>query len=93
MATNLSQFVAFAEFAPRLWLSHGESLVDAMLADCGLAQVPQFMVAEALAAGRLVEVLPTLRPAPLGVNLVTSSGRHLVPRVKVLLDELRRRSH
>jgi len=81
------------KFAPRLWLSHGESLVDAMLADCGLAQVPQFMVAEALAAGRLVEVLPTFRPAPLDVNLVTSGGRHLVPRVKVLLDELRRRSH
>lgn len=79
------------KFTPRLWLSHGESLVDAMLADCGLAQVPHFMVEEALATGRLVEVLPALRPDPLAVNLVTSGGRHLVPRVRVLLDELRRK--
>jgi len=76
-------------FTPRMWLSHGESLVDAMLADGGLAQVPQFMAQEALATGRLVELMPTLRPEPLQVNLVTSGGRTLVPRVRVLLDALR----
>jgi LysR family transcriptional regulator for bpeEF and oprC len=81
-----------AKFTPRLWLSHGESLVDAMLADCGLAQVPHFMVEDALASGRLVELLPALRPDPLDVNLVTSGGRILLPRVRVLLDELRERT-
>lgn len=80
------------KFTPRLWLSHGESLVDAMLADCGLAQVPQFMVEEALGTGRLIEVMAALRPEPLAVNLVTSGGRTLVPRVRVLLDELRLRT-
>lgn len=78
--------------APRLWLSHGESLVDAMLADCGLAQVPRFMVEEALATGRLVELLPAFQPEPLEVNLVTAGGRTLLPRVKALLDELRGRA-
>jgi DNA-binding transcriptional LysR family regulator len=78
--------------SPRLWLSHGESLVDAMLADCGLAQVPHFMAGEALRTGRLIELLPRCRPDPLSVNLVTSGGRALLPRVKVLLDELRDRA-
>lgn len=84
--------VTTVKFTPRLWLSHGESLVNAMLADCGLAQVPLFMAEEALAEGRLVEVLPACRPDPLEVNLVTSGGRQMLPRLKVFLDELRRRT-
>lgn|GEM_PF-6423718 len=73
---------------PRFWLSQGGALVDTMLAHCGLAQVPLFMVDGLLSAGALVEVLPAFRPRPLDLHLVTLGGRRLVPRIQALLSEL-----
>lgn len=73
----------------RLRTSHAPSLVDAMLLGAGLAQVPSFMVDDAIESGRLVEVLASYRPAPLAVNLVTAGPRGLSPRTAALFDALR----
>jgi len=72
----------------RLRLSDGEAMVQAALLGLGLTQVPHYMATDALADGRLVELLPSLRPADMPISAVVPSQRLLPPRVRVLLDAL-----
>jgi DNA-binding transcriptional LysR family regulator len=45
-------------------------------------------VAIVLARGRVVEVLPAHRPAPMPINVVMPSSRLMPPRVRAALDVL-----
>ncbi|WP_250339041.1 LysR family transcriptional regulator [Luteibacter flocculans] len=54
----------------------------------GLIQVPRYHVAEDLAAGTLVEVLPEHPPTPSPVSLLYPHNRQLSPRVRVFIDWL-----
>ena len=76
------------EFAPPACcvFNDGEALVAAACAGIGIAQVPDYMAREALRAKALVEVLRTYRPPPLPISLVYPSGRHVPPRLRVLID-------
>jgi len=66
----------------------GEAMVQAAVLGLGLAQVPDYMVADDIAAGRLIEVLPLHRPPSMPIHAVMP-GNHMVPvRVRVLLDAL-----
>ncbi len=68
--------------------SSGTMLREAALAGIGLAMLPRFMVASALAEGRLVTVLDAFAPRALGIYAVRS-GRRVAPvLVKRLIDEL-----
>ncbi len=53
-------------------------------AGLGLIQVPRMGVADLLATGELVEVLPEWRPQPLPVSIVYSHNRHLSARVRAI---------
>jgi DNA-binding transcriptional LysR family regulator len=66
----------------------GEALVVAASEGMGIAQVPDYMARAALRSGAVVELLPTYRPTPLPVSLVYPSGRHVPPRLRVLIDLL-----
>ena len=65
---------------------------DAYTACCeaglGLVQVPRYRVAQQLAAGTLVELLPQWRPAPMPVSVLYPQHRQLSPRVRVFVDWL-----
>lgn len=65
---------------------------DAYAACCrahlGLVQVPLYRVKSDLADGRLVEVLPQWRPAPMPVSVLYPHSRQLSPRVRVFVDWL-----
>jgi DNA-binding transcriptional LysR family regulator len=67
-----------------------ESYVAAARLGLGLIQVPQYHVAEDLATGRLVEVLPQHRPSPTPVSLLYPHRRQLSLRVRVFIDWLAR---
>lgn len=72
----------------RLTINNGEALMKAAEAGLGIAQVPSFMAAGALASGRLVEVLPD-RPADiLGVHVVYPPGRYPQPKLRAFVDFL-----
>jgi len=75
----------------RLRLGDGEALVEAAAAGLGLAQVPEVMLTDALAAGRVVEVLAEYRPAPMPISVVYPGTRMLPPRVRVFIDALTER--
>jgi DNA-binding transcriptional LysR family regulator len=61
---------------------------SACLAGLGIIQVPHAGVREHLAAGRLIEILPTHIAAPMPVSLVYANRRHLPRRVQVFMQWL-----
>ena len=67
-------------------VDHGDVLVEAVLADVGIAQVLDFMVEDDLRAGRLVEVLASLA-AP-GPTVHAVHPRRPLPRVRAFVDFL-----
>ncbi len=54
----------------------------------GIIQVPEVGAREELVAGRLVEILPDFRPAPMPVSLIYANRRHLPRRVQVFMQWL-----
>ena len=71
-----------------LRFSDGDAMVEAACMGLGVAQLPSYMVSEAIAAGRLVELLPGLRPPTLPIHALMPATRLVPPRVRVLLDAL-----
>lgn len=69
-------------------MNDGEGLVIAATAGLGLAQVPDNMAVEAIAAGRLEEVLPAYRPRPMPISIVFTSSRHMPARLRAFIDAL-----
>jgi len=66
----------------------GEAMVRAAALGLGIAQVPDYMAHDDLAAGRLVELLPRHRPPPMPIHAVMPGNRMVPARVRVLLDAL-----
>jgi len=52
----------------------------------GVARPPSYQVAEDLAAGTLVRLLPKTEPPPLPVQLVAHSDAHMAPKVRMFLE-------
>lgn len=69
-------------------LNDGEAMVRAAVLGLGLTQVPDYMVAADLAAGRLREVLPEYRPPEMPIHAVMPANRMVPARVRVLLEAL-----
>lgn len=72
------------------WLSvnDAECYVAGALRGCGLIQLPRFHVEDALADGRLVEILPGFESPALRMSAMYPSQRQLSPRVRVFVDWL-----
>lgn len=69
-----------------VWLDQGDLLVDAALAGLGIVQVIDFMVAETLRDGRLVEVLAEHATEGPSIHALTSPGRRTSRRVRAFVD-------
>lgn len=70
----------------RLTANNGNTLGWAAEAGLGIALAPSFMLGEALASGRLVEVLPG-RPADvLGIHALYPPGRYPQPKLRAFID-------
>jgi LysR family transcriptional regulator, regulator for bpeEF and oprC len=74
--------------AQRVQVNHGDGMVAAALQGLGLMQIPDYMVADEVACGALLEVLAAQRPAPMPISAVLPSARLVPPRVRLLLDTL-----
>jgi DNA-binding transcriptional LysR family regulator len=70
----------------RLRMDSGEALRDAAVAGLGIAFLPDFLVAEDLAAGRLQQVLPGLDPGAVEIVAIYPTRRLLEPRVRRFID-------
>jgi DNA-binding transcriptional LysR family regulator len=68
----------------------GEAFLPLLRAGCGVTVLPEFMVWQDFAAGRLMPVLADWWLGPLGVNLVMPPGGLRPARVQVVIDALAR---
>lgn len=72
----------------RLTANNGESLMAAAEAGLGIALQPSFIAGEAIAQGRLVEVLPDRAPDLIGVYALYPQGRFPQPKLRAFVDFL-----
>jgi DNA-binding transcriptional LysR family regulator len=72
----------------RLVTNNGDTCLAAALRASGIQLQPTFLVARALAAGDLVEVLPQYRSIDLGIYAVYPTRKFVLPKVRAVLDFL-----
>jgi LysR family transcriptional regulator for bpeEF and oprC len=70
----------------RVRVDGGDAIVNAVALGMGIGQVPHYMVADKLALGEVVELLPTMRPTAMQIAAVMPSGRMVPSRVRALLE-------
>lgn len=72
----------------RIAVANGEAEVAAVLAGCGIAQLPTWLAEKELERGLIVEVLSEFSTAGLPLNLVWLKKKQLLPKVGLLIDLL-----
>lgn len=68
--------------------NNGDVLREAAIAGLGIIAQPDFIVADALADGRLQRILPDYGLASIGVYAMYASRSHLAPKVRSFIDYL-----
>lgn len=72
-------------FMPRLTISDNDAVLLAARAGRGVARALSYQVADDLAAGSLVRLLPSFEPPPLPVQIV-APGKRMAPKARAFLD-------
>jgi len=70
--------------------NNGEAVMPALIAGLGIADLPDFIVGDAIASGEVEVILDGWKQAESAVHLVMPSGRPRPARVEVLADFLTR---
>jgi DNA-binding transcriptional LysR family regulator len=89
--TNAAGEQASVRPAGPLRVNNGEALMPALLAGLGIADLPEFIVGDAIAAGAVEVILKGWKQAEGAVHLVTPPGGPRPARVEVLADFLTRK--
>lgn len=63
----------------------GDALIPALIAGLGIARLPAFILGDTLETGKVVEILPKWRPAPIGLHLLTPPSPLRPARVEALI--------
>jgi DNA-binding transcriptional LysR family regulator len=73
-------------------ISDGDAIVKACLGGMGVAQLPESMVKRHIASGELVQILSDYTPPPVELHVLWPRTRHLIPKVRLIVDELLKRA-
>lgn len=73
---------------PCLRTNSGDTCRAAALAHQGIILQPTFLVGQDLAAGTLIELMPTYRSIELGIYAIYPSRKYVAPKVRALVDFL-----
>jgi DNA-binding transcriptional LysR family regulator len=88
--TNASGEQASVRPAGQLRVNNGEAVMPALLAGLGIADLPDFIVGDAIASGEVEVILKGWKQPEGAVHLVTPPGGPRPARVEVLADFLAR---
>ncbi|MEM8569933.1 MAG: LysR family transcriptional regulator [Pseudomonadota bacterium] len=72
----------------RISTNNGEAVRDMAEAGIGLALLPMFILHEAIEAGRLVRVLPKLKPKPLPISVVWPPVKPMPQKLRLFVDHI-----
>jgi DNA-binding transcriptional LysR family regulator len=72
----------------RLRVNNGDALLPSLIAGLGIATLPAFLARDALADGRLEQILPGWRALPASLYLLTPPAGPRPVRIQVLVDFL-----
>ncbi|MBP7240886.1 LysR family transcriptional regulator [Amaricoccus sp.] len=72
----------------RLTVNNGDCLMKAAEQGLGIALLPSFILGDALATGRLVEILPHRAPDLMGIWALYPPGRYPQPKLRAFVDFL-----
>ncbi|MBL4758513.1 MAG: LysR family transcriptional regulator [Rhizobiales bacterium] len=86
--TDKGQTQSF-EFQPFLNSNSGVFLLKATLNGLGICRLPDFIAADALDAGDLVQILPEMAVSEWGIYLVHEEGRRLNRRMRLFAEEMK----
>jgi DNA-binding transcriptional LysR family regulator len=75
---------------PRMRTNSGDTCRQAALQDRGIILQPSLLVGDDLRTGDLEEILPDYRSIELGVYAVYASRQHVSPKIRILIDYLRK---
>jgi DNA-binding transcriptional LysR family regulator len=73
---------------PRLAVNEIDAILMAVLAGRGIGRPLSYQVADQLASGELLRILPDYEPEALPVQLLVPSARHMPPRLRACCDFL-----
>jgi DNA-binding transcriptional LysR family regulator len=73
---------------PRLAVNEIDAILMAVLAGRGIGRPLSYQVADQLASGELLRILPDYEPEALPVQLLVPSARHMPPRLRACFDFL-----
>ena len=76
--------------SPRMTSNNGDTGVEVCVRGGGIHLWPTFLVEDHLRTGSLVEVLPAFKAANFGIYAVYPSKKHVLPKVRALVDFLLR---
>ncbi|AAU38759.1 LysR family transcriptional regulator [[Mannheimia] succiniciproducens] len=69
-------------------INDGDARLQAVLADCGIAFLPDWLIQPAVEAGKLVQLLPEFTPPPEPIYVLWQKKLHLQPKVKAIVNSL-----
>lgn len=73
---------------PCMHTNSGDTCRAAALTHQGVILQPSFLVGDDLAAGTLVELMPSYRSIEMGIHAVYPTRKHVLPKVRALVDFL-----
>ncbi|HBD9374642.1 TPA: LysR family transcriptional regulator [Legionella pneumophila] len=71
---------------PVLWLNDSRALCECAILGMGIIKLHEYIVAEALQDGRLIEILPEFQESNLSVYLYYQASRYLQPKIRRFID-------
>ncbi len=78
--------ILWYKITPRFSSNNGEIILDAAIAGHGIAYLPEFLVADALKSGKLVQVLTAFNRPDLPISIVYPSRKNISAALRALLD-------
>lgn len=86
LRTQAGRDITLPAGSARFVFDSAEAIRDAAVAGLGIAYLPDFLVRDALAGGRLVRLLPDTITQQVAVHLVYPDRRHLPARSRAFID-------
>lgn len=80
--------VRYVRSTATLSVNDGQSLLGAAKASLGIAYLPSFLYAPAMAKGEVIKVMPDLPTEVQDIHITYLSGRYLQPKVRAFIDFL-----